>query len=206
MIKFLKSRIVNVRMVLAAILAAAMLHICATLLAPTLTGTTAFERLSPGLPLHRMTILPPVGPDTQVLPFMGADSRYALCRFDTSKGVINIHAVLPDVGWSLALNSPEGDNFFTSVGSAVSRTELDVRLVPSGDRFLGLTREAVGAPRDAEPPITVTAQSGIAVIRAPDKGLAYRAEIERDLKLSSCSLDAPVQYTPTAQIPPKDAE
>lgn len=206
MIQFLKTRIVNPRSVLAAVMAAAMLHICATLLAPALTGQTAFDRLTPGLPLHRMTVLPPVGPGAQPLPFMGADSRYALCRFDTSRGVVNIHAVLPDAGWSLALNSPEGDNFFTSIGSPDSRTELDVRLVPSGDRFLGLSPEAVGAPRDAELPIAVTAQTGIAVIRAPDKGLAYRAEIERDLKRSACSLEAPITIVPTAQLPRDEAD
>lgn len=204
MIQFLKSRIVNPRTILAAAIAAAMLHISATLLAPSLTGQTAFERLTPGLPVHKMTVLPPIAPGAQPLPYLGADARYALCRFDTSRGVIDIHAVLPDAGWSLSLHSPEGDNFFASIGSTESRIALNVRLVPPGDRFLGLSPEAVGAPRDIEMPLTVTAQRGIAVVRAPDKGYAYRAEIERDLKRSGCAVEAPVRITPTAQLPARE--
>jgi len=187
MIRSAKMRLANMRLVLAALVTVGILHICATLAAPGLTGTSAYRQLAHELPLHKMTLLPPVAPGTQPLRFLAPDARYAMCRFDTSNGAVTITANLPDAGWTLSLHSPEGNNFYASAGTADRKNTITLVLVPSGDRFLGLTPEAVGRPRTGELPLTLQAHKGIAVVRGPDKGLAYRAQVERDLRRARCS-------------------
>ena len=44
----------NWQLILAAPVAAGILHICATFAAPYLTAASAYSRLAPGLPVNRM--------------------------------------------------------------------------------------------------------------------------------------------------------
>ena len=55
-------------------------------------------------------------------------------------------------------------------------------LLPSEEHFLGVTPEARGIARDTQPPVPIAATHGIVVMRGPDKGLSYRAEVEAELK------------------------
>lgn len=52
----------NLRLVLAALCAMGILHICATLSAPVLMGRSAFDRLAPLLPMNSVLVLPPSRP------------------------------------------------------------------------------------------------------------------------------------------------
>jgi uncharacterized membrane protein len=140
------------------------------------------------MPLNAMQILPPVTPSSQRLPFMAPDARYALCRFDTKDGAVSLTATLPGPGWIVALYSTAGDNFFTSVAQPGRRTDVSLLLVPSDDRFRGLTPEAKGASaRPEEPVLTVPAQTGVALVRAPEQGQAYRARNLAELKRARCA-------------------
>lgn len=179
---------INLRPVAAAFCAVAILHIVATLAAPELAPSRAYELLSRELPLNSMQIMPPVTPSAQRLPFMAPDARYALCRFDTKDGAVSLTATLPGPGWVVALYSTEGDNFFTSVAQPGRRTEVSLLLVPSDERFRGLTPEAKGATSGPEQPmLTVPAQTGVALIRAPEQGQAYRARNLAELKRARCA-------------------
>lgn len=176
---------INIPLAAAALFAAAILHILATLATPHLIPTSGYGRLADDLPENKMQILPPVAPDAQPLPFLSPDARYAVCRFDTRDGAVSLSAMLPEPGWVLALFSPAGDNFFTSVASPERRAEVSILLVPGDDTWRSGAPGA-GAAVTQEDTLTIPANEGIAIIRAPDRGEAYRPRAMAELKRASC--------------------
>lgn len=177
----------RLRVLLAACLAAAILHIVATLAAPRLAGGTPFVKLSPIAPLHKFAVLPPVTPQSQPLAFMAPDVRYAICRYDTAKGPVSVNVRLPGRGWSVNLYTPEGDNFYTALGQDGQPSDIALQLTPVADRFLGLTPEARGKIAEATSTLNIATGKGMVVLRAPDRGIAYRTETEALLKRATCT-------------------
>jgi uncharacterized membrane protein len=186
----LRDRLANAnwQLILAAPVAAGILHICATLAAPYLTAASAYSRLAPALPINKMQVLADIAPGGEPLPFLSPDARYALCRFDTSRGPVSVEATLPpDPGWMLAVVSPQGDNLYASASTPGRPTPITLALVPSEEHFLGVTPEARGIARDVQPPVPIAATRGIVVLRGPDEGFSYRREVEAALAAASCS-------------------
>lgn len=181
----------NIGVVLAALLAATILHVLTTLAAPRLAPAPAYSRLAGALPANSMQVLPPIAPGMQPLPFMGADARYAICRFDATRGAVTITASLLGAGWSLSLYSEKGDSIYTSVAQPGRRTDVNLQISTVDDRFTGLTPEASGldVTRDNSS-LSISAKRGLAVLRAPDQGLAYGALNEVALKRSACTAAA----------------
>jgi uncharacterized membrane protein len=179
---------VQFRVIALALFAVLILHILATFAAPRLAPSTAYSRLAELLPVNSMQILPPIAPGAQPLPFMGPDSRYAMCRFDSTKGPVQISAVLPGAGWSLSLFTDKGDSLYTSVAQPGRRTEISLVLVTSDEKFAGLTPEAAGQSVKEDRSLSLPAKRGIAILRAPDQGLAYKALNEVELKRSLCGV------------------
>jgi uncharacterized membrane protein len=178
----------NWQLIIAAPIAAGILHICATLAAPYLTAASAYSRLAPALPLNKIQVLHPITPGAEPLPFLSPHARYAMCRFDTANGPVNVTATLPpDPGWMLAVISPQGDNVYAAASTPGRSTPIALVLVPSEDHFLGVTPEARGIARDVQPPAPIAATRGIVVVRGPDKGLAYQKEVEANLSKARCS-------------------
>ncbi|MCC7253954.1 hypothetical protein [Hyphomicrobium sp.] len=177
---------INIPLAAAALFAAAILHILATLATPHLIPTSGYGRLAGDLPENTMQVLPVVAPDAQPLPFLSPDARYAVCRFDTRDGAVSISAALPDPGWVLALFSPAGDNFFTSVASPERRPEVSLLLVPGDDTWRLGTGSGPGVAVTGEATLTIPANEGIVVIRAPDRGEAYRPRALAELKRATC--------------------
>jgi uncharacterized membrane protein len=178
----------NWQLILAAPVAAGILHICATLAAPYLTAASAYSRLAPGLPVNRMQILSVAAPGAEPLPFMSPDARYAMCRFDTSGGPVTVSSTLPpDLGWTLTVVSPQGDNIYATASVPSRPTPVSIVLVPSEEAFLGVTPEARGIARDVQPPTAVSATRGVVVVRGPDKGFSYQAQVEAVLRDAQCT-------------------
>lgn len=174
------------RIVAAAFACIGILHIGTTFALPHMVGTSAYSRLKPLLPENQMLYLPKLGPDNQPLPFMGADVLYALCRFETRKSPVMVTGHLPGAGWSLSLHAPNGDNIYVATGQDDRPITINLKLVPSGARFAGLTPEALGiASRQVQHQVMET-RKGIAMIRAPDRGLAYRRHAEINIEKSTC--------------------
>lgn len=176
------------RVIFIAIVAAAIIHIVATLSAPELAGSTPVGRLAKVAPLHKFEVLPQVTPQTQPLPFIAPDVRYAMCRYETGRGPVTVTAQLPGSGWTLSLYTKEGDNFYTAVGKDGQTNDVALQLTPVADRFLGLTPEARGKVSEATSMLNIATGSGLAVLRAPDRGIAYRAQTEAILKKATCTL------------------
>jgi len=177
----------RVRVLLVAVILAAILHIVATLIAPRIAGGTPFAKLTPIVPLHTFQVLPTITPQNQPLAFMAPDIRYAMCRYNTAQGPVSVSARLPGRGWALALYTPEGDNFYTASGQDGQPTDISLQLTPVADRFLGLTPEARGRVSETTTTLNIASGMGLIVVRAPDLGLAYRAETEAALKRATCT-------------------
>ncbi|MGD9783882.1 MAG: hypothetical protein AB7U49_04255 [Hyphomicrobiaceae bacterium] len=175
---------INWRLVTAALFGIAILHLVATLAAPSITGVTALDHFKAALPLNRIAILPPV-PDRQPLLFMNPALRYAACRFDTRTGEVEVAVVLAHPGSSLTVYSLDGDVLFSAAASAEAIAQR-VRLIPPDGRFLGLTPESRGLISREVPSATVPAESGIALVALPERGVAYEAEDGRALRDVTC--------------------
>ncbi|MEQ8825464.1 MAG: hypothetical protein RIC14_13930 [Filomicrobium sp.] len=177
----------DIRLILTALCAVGILHICATLAAPMLMGRSAFDRLSPLLPLNERIILPAVTPQAQPIPFLTPDVRYAMCRYNTNYAPVAITVELPGRGWSLALHTPNGDNVYAATGEDTRTTAIRLRLLPESERFMGLTPEALGVADTSDKPQVVRSDQGIAVLRAPEKGRAFQVETELAMRKFRCS-------------------
>jgi uncharacterized membrane protein len=174
------------RTVAGALLLGGVLHIAATLAVTALGPGNAFQRLRETLPANRMVILPPVAPGKEPLPFMVPDALYAMCRYDVSSTPVAVSAALADAGWTLSLHTPQGDNFYVMPAQQLRRPEVSFVVVPGGDRFAEYapTARRASAPRSQ---ITSPSLEGLVVVRAPLRGLAWRAKAETLLRRASCA-------------------
>jgi uncharacterized membrane protein len=181
----LKRNLFPARALLAAILAGAVVHILATLAAPSFVEGSVHASLARQLPVNAMRILPVVSPTSQPLPFLAPDARYAVCLFDLRNGPVAVAATLPEAGWSVAIYTARGDGLYAVPGVDERETRLSLVLVPAGDRFIGQTREArtgvVG------PQIESAAETGIVVVRAPQDGVAFASRVEAVLRTANCT-------------------
>lgn len=166
-----------------------MLHIVATLAAPSLALSTAYARLDGILPPNRVVILPPVSPQTQPLPFMTPALRYAMCRYDTARGPVDVSVELSETGSSLTIYTIDGEAVYTAAQSEVPLHQ--VRIIPTDGRFLGLTPEALGRRSAEVPSATLAADRGIVVFAIPDLGVSYQSAIEQHLAAVSCKPSSP---------------
>ena len=183
-----RMRRLNWRLVGLATSAIVVLNIVATLISPEIASAPAISRLTRALPANKMQIVPPVTAEQQPLPFMAPDAQYAMCRYDSSQGTVSISAILPDAGWTLALYSNDGDNFYTAVAQPGRATHVALELIATDERFAGLTPEAQGKVATEQNYLTLVAKRGIAVLRAPDMGYSFRAQVQADLAKAACSV------------------
>lgn len=181
------ARLFNLRLLAILVLAAGAIHIVTSLRAMNDTSHAAYSVLAPQLPANMMMVMPPVRPGQQLLPFMSADARYAFCRFDTRAGPVSVNAELPDHGWTVGIFHRDGSSAYFAAAPSGRVATIALTIVPADDRFLGLTPEARGKINAGQAPLTVTAKDGLIVVRAPDKGLAYRNESEAALAKVSCA-------------------
>jgi uncharacterized membrane protein len=177
---------VSWRTVIGALLLGGIIHITATMAVPLLSTGPAFAKLRDTLPANRMQLLPPPAPGKQTLPFLAPDSLYAMCRYDISVDSLVVTAAMPQSGWTLSLHTPQGDNFYVMPAQETRRGDISLTVVPSAER-LG---EFAAAPRRVSAQETQVASpswEGLVVVRAPLKGLAWRAETEAALRRATCT-------------------
>ncbi|MFA5958132.1 hypothetical protein [Hyphomicrobium sp.] len=162
---------------------AGIVHLTATFLAVNDTRGSAYSRLARAFPKNTMTIATAVAPQHQPLPFLAPDARYAFCPFEASTGTMRVRALLPDLGWTIGVYAPDGTNLYFAAASADRETTIDLSIVPSDDRFLGLPASSAA---NIDPQQTIAAVKGLVVVRAPDKGEPYRADELAALAKASC--------------------
>ena len=166
---------------------AIIVHLIATFVAMADTRNSAYTRLNKQLPVNKMQLLDAITPAQQPLPFLSPDSRYSICRFDTKLGPVAVRAVLPDIGWTLGIYHPDGSSAYFATTAPGQPSTIVLSIVPSDNRFLGLTPQALGKAANADPQLIVSAIRGLIVVRAPDKGQVYRADAEAGLAQATCA-------------------
>jgi uncharacterized membrane protein len=173
------------RTVIGATLLGGIIHILATLAIPFVGSTTAFARLRETLPTNRMVILPPPVPGKQPLPFLTPNALYAICRYDVSVDSLVVTAAMVHAGWTLSMHTPQGDNFYVMPAQQLRGGEVSLTVVPGADRLseFATTPRRVSA---TESQIPSPSYEGLVIVRAPLKGLAWRAEAEAILRRASC--------------------
>jgi uncharacterized membrane protein len=173
--------------ILTAVLAGGIIHIATTFAITALGGGSAYRQLRPVLPANQVVVLPAPVAGAQILPFLAPDMMYAVCRFDLGGGSVVLNAVLPEVGWSLALYTRQGDNFYAAPGNKQRPVKVAILLQPTTDRLVNLHP---GTPRtDAETnEVTSPDSEGLMVVRAPLKGIAFEPGALAELKKASCKL------------------
>ncbi|MBN9352434.1 MAG: hypothetical protein J0H04_00015 [Hyphomicrobium denitrificans] len=173
------------RLLVIFILVAVIVHIVATFLAVNDQRGTAYARLANDLPHNTMTIVGPVDTQQALLPYLSPDARYAFCPFDTADRAMRVHALLPDLGWTVGVYAPDGTNLYFAAASSERETTINLSIIPADDRFLGLSSEA---PQTGDTDQTIAAPKGFIVVRAPDRGDPYRTETQSVLEKASCSV------------------
>jgi uncharacterized membrane protein len=173
------------RTIVGAVLLAGIVHIAATLAVPLMGPGNAFRKLRETLPVNQMVFLPPPTPNTQLLPFVAADALYAACRFDLSSTPVAVSAVLSDPGWTLSLHTPQGDNFYVMPSQQLRRSEVSLVISPAAERLVDFvsSRRYSGDDSQIESPVT----EGLVLVRAPLRGIAWRAETEAKLRRANCN-------------------
>lgn len=181
--------IFSLGLLLTAVTAGGILHILTTLAVPMINAGSAFERLRWQLETNVMRVFP-ADPNGQTpLPFLTADMRYAMCRFDLSSNSVQVAAVLPDIGWSLTLYTPQGDNFYAVPGLEGRVVTAQFSLSVASDRLLLPVPGVRRADTDATQ-VTSPQREGLIVVRAPNLGPANLVAVEEALKQSSCRVTA----------------
>lgn len=168
-----------------ALVCGGIIHIAATLVMPQMATATAFQRLAASLPQNRMRVLPPTTADAQVLPFLEADVRLAICRYNVADAPVLVTATLPEKGWSIGLYTPQGDNFYAFPAQDMRRTDISFTLAPASDKFLGLFNLSRLNENTASH-ISVPTTEGLIVVRAPLRGRVYQSDTEINLQRAKC--------------------
>ena len=134
-----------------------------------------------------MVFLPPPAPGKQPLPFLTPDALYAMCRFDVSVDSLAVTAAVAHPGWTLSMHTPAGRQLLRHAGPAAAprrgvpdwwcRRPTTFSEFASTPRRISATESQIPSPT----------YEGLVMVRAPLKGLAWRAEAEALLKRASCT-------------------
>lgn len=168
-----------------ALVTGGILHILTTFAVPMMNVGSAFDRLKWQLDTNAMKILEPDAIGGLPLPFLSPDNRYAMCRYDISQGAVHVTASLPDIGWSLTLYTPQGDNFYAVPGQEGRTTEANFNIVPASDRLLLPVPGQRRSDTDASQ-VTSPTREGLVVVRAPHRGAAHQHATDLALRRVTC--------------------
>ncbi len=172
--------------VLAALIAAGIVHILTVFALPSFYRTDAYSRLARTLPVNTFVILPSARPRAQVIPFQLPDARYAICRFDLGQGPLVVRATLTEPGWTLSAYTTAGETFYALPASEQRRLNLTLLVLPAGERFIGAAASARTLDTDVSQ-VTAPGRTGLIVIQAPIKGRSYLSETEAALAKAVCN-------------------
>ena len=139
------------------IVLALIVHISAVLAIPFLTENGALKRLHNFTDVNQIRVLGVMEPSNQLWAFHVPDMRFAVCRFDVTRGPVQIDFVLLRGYWSVALYDETGKNYYAADGYDLLRERS--RLLLLGPEHIVIDQDAL--------PITVPSPTGLMLLRAP---------------------------------------
>jgi len=172
---------------MAGLLLGATIHLITILTLPYLSEHKAWDRISAKYPINTMAVLPPITPDSQPLPFMAPDIRYALCRYNIKDRPIKVHANLLNEMWSVAIFNRQGDNVYTLSGENLRSSNVDIKisLIENDALNLGIRPNTAIDPGI---PVKVSNAQGLIMVRAPIISEAYTEQALTQLGAANCQL------------------
>ncbi len=177
---------VSLHILLVALVTGGIVHIASTLAIPYLGAATAFDRVSAGLPLNTMRIIPTITPGNELLPYNDPAHQLAVCPFDLAEGLVTVTATLPDPGWSLAIYTPHGDNYYAVAAAALRQPEVTLVIEPTKATLLNLF--GIGTAPNFDPSrIQAPENRGLIVVRAPLHGQAFEERTTAQLARARCA-------------------
>ena len=95
-------------------------------------------------------------------------------------------ATLPDPGWSLAIYSTQGDNFYAVAAAGLRQPEVTLVLEPSRATLLNLF--GIGTAPNFDPSrIQAPESRGLIALRAPRQGQAFDERTAAVLSRARCT-------------------
>ncbi len=174
----------NWRWALKSLIVAGIIHILAVINLPAFAPKSAWFRLQNDLPVNTMKLLPTLDKEQPVLPMLAPDIRYAICRYDLSKGPVTIKTDIPNQLFSIAAYNNIGQNFYIISGQALQRDKLF--MIITQNKYTA--EEEVSASEEADDVIVVKSaeKTGILLLRAPVQGPSYENQVETILSNAIC--------------------
>ncbi|MCC6734549.1 MAG: hypothetical protein IT534_00310 [Bauldia sp.] len=184
-----------VRIGLAALLGAVIVHLVVILLFPAIGSNDVWSAMDGEDANGRFAVLAQPAPATAERAYLDPMMVHAVCRFDhLDEAPVRIVAVLEDVFWSASVFDRRGRNLF-SVNDRTAAAPLDLLLVGPAD-LSALQREAA-AVLEQSVVVDLAIDSGLVVLRAfvadPTMLPALRA------MLASADCNAPIDRTPVPE-------
>ncbi|MGH1352584.1 MAG: DUF1254 domain-containing protein [Methyloligellaceae bacterium] len=177
----------NWKWVIATIVIAGIVHILAVLNLPSLAPKSAWFRLRNDVPVNKMLLLAKLDEKPSLLPMMAPDVRYAICRYDLSKGPVTIRSKIPNALFSVAAYDQLGQNFYVITGASLQREELYLVVTQNSNT----AEEEVSASEKSDDVVVINSagSKGVLLLRAPIAGPAYELQTEELLKNATCSAE-----------------
>ncbi len=177
-----------------ALLVAGIIHIIAVLGIPQIAPRNAWTRLTTLADVNTLVVLPQPSPAQLILHMMAPDMRYAICRFDLTRGPVRISTRIPDELWTIAFYDSSGTNFYTISGGDIKREKIEIIVSTQSNALLD---DETSALIDSEDSLVVNSPNdlGLVMIRAPLAGSSYADRTERALHRASCG-----RILPGAQV------
>ncbi len=180
--------------VVLALLCAGIIHIIAVLWIPRIAPRNAWTRLSTLADFNTLVVLPRPSPAHQSLPLMAPDMRYAICRYDLSRGPVRVRTSIPDELWTIAFYDPSGANFYTIRGADINRDEIEIVVSTQTNALLDDETSSLVGTEDSLM-VTAPQDRGLMMIRAPLAGAIYAERTESALRQATCG-----RMLPGAQV------
>ena len=124
----LTDRLVSVSpWIVASFILAGIVHFVSVLAMPLLAPRDAYARLAAASPPGAMTLLPPVRPGREILPWLDPAFAMGVCRYDLRDGPLRVSAsVEPDQYTSLSFHARHGTLYYALTDRAASRRKIDI--------------------------------------------------------------------------------
>lgn len=151
---------------LAALIVAGIVHIGSILALPRLAPRDAFSRVAALAPIGKTTLLQPVAPGHLIFPFSDPATALGVCRYDLSKGPLQLKAVLrPEQMILFSFHSRFGQVFYSMTDRVATRGRLDV-LVLTPDQLEDYEANDTGDGLPKQVRIVSPSRQGFVLLRA----------------------------------------
>ncbi|MCW5716968.1 MAG: hypothetical protein KIS68_03950 [Bauldia sp.] len=183
------------RIVLAGLLGAVIVHLVVILLFPAIASNDVWRAMDGQGADGRFAVLPQPEAGVAERAYLDPMMVHAVCRFDgLGQAPVRVVAVLEGVFWSAAVFDRRGRNLF-SVNDRTAAAPLDLLIVGPAD--LSMLQRIAAAVLEESVVVDVAIDSGLVVLRAFAGDPTMLPELRTMLAAADCN--APIDLTPVPE-------